>query len=192
MMTMNRTTVEQINDDTNEVVEVLDLSSHLHSKKAENNKVKNDKKLGPLSPPSALFCSFGRTKKIVAFRWLGVICAIFSGTVYPIMSYYFSQSFERLGTSTDSDSFMDDVTELAMVFLILGAIGFLFLTAQSTFLEIAASESAMDYKIQWFNSLLRQDMAYFDVKALSSQAMVVSSNAEKYKKLVSRCLFYLL
>lgn len=92
------------------------------------------------------------------FRWLGVICASVSGTIYPIMASYFSQSFERLGASTDSDSFLDDITELAMVFLYLGVIGFLSLTAQSTFLEIAASESAIDYKIQWFNALLKQDI----------------------------------
>jgi ATP-binding cassette subfamily B (MDR/TAP) protein 1 len=175
--------------DTAEGVEILDLSLPVDDKKADGQE-KDDKKLGPMSSPSAVFRSFGRTKKVVTFRWLGIICAIISGSVYPIMAFYFSQSFERLGASTDSDSFLDDITELAMVFLLLGAVGFLFLVAQSTFLEIAASESTTDYKIQWFNALLRQDMAYFDIKDVSSQATVVSSSAAKYKKYV--CLFFLL
>lgn len=168
--------------DTSEGVEVWDLSIPVsgESKNEEEGKGKN--KLGPLSPASAVFTSFGRTSKVIAFRWLGVCCSIVSGSVYPIMAFYFAQSFEKLGAAAGSDNFLEEITDLAMVFLLLGAVGFVFLVAQSTFLEIAASESTTDYKIQWFNALLRQDMAYFDIKDVSSQATVVSSSAAKYKK----------
>ena len=98
------------------------------------------------------------------------------------MAFYFSKSFERLGAQTDSEDFLDDITELAFIFLVLGAVGFVFLVAQSTFLEIASSESAADYKIRWFNALLRMDMAYYDIKDVSSQATVVAASAAKYKK----------
>jgi hypothetical protein len=53
---------------------------------------------------------------------------------------------------------------------------------QSTFLEIPASEATQDFKIQWFNALLRQDMAYFDINDISVQATIVSSNAARFKK----------
>lgn len=98
------------------------------------------------------------------------------------MAFYFSKSFEKLGASTEDSNFLSDITEMVIVFLILGVVGFVFLVWQSTCLEIAASESTADYKIQWFNALLRQDMAYYDIKDVSSQATVVSASAAKYKK----------
>jgi ABC transporter transmembrane region. len=170
-----------------EITKVFDLSSiGGNSKKKpggdDDADEKNNKdKLGPLSPASAVFLAFGRTEKIVLFRWLGALSAVVSGSVYPVMAFYFSQSFEKLGASTDGDNFMNEIKDLAMAFLVLGAAGFVSLVAQSFFLEIAASESTMDFKIQWFHALLRQDMAYFDIKDVSSQATVVSSCAAKYK-----------
>jgi hypothetical protein len=62
------------------------------------------------------------------------------------------------------------------------AVGFVFLCALSTFLEISATEAEIDFKNQWFNALLRQDMAYFDIKDVSSQATIVSANGAKLKK----------
>ena len=60
--------------------------------------------------------------------------------------------------------------------------GFVTLVGQATCLEIAASISTTDFKTQWFEALLRQDMAYFDIKDVSSQATFVSVNAKKYHK----------
>lgn len=153
--------------------------------KPETNEKKDKKEaeeVGPLSSALEVFSEFGRSPKVSLYRWLGVICSIVSGASYPVMAFYFSKSFEKLGAQTDSSSFLDDITEMAIVFVVLGAVGFVFLVLQSTFLEIAASESAADYKIRWFNALLRQDMAYYDIKDVSSQATVVAASAAKYKK----------
>lgn len=159
--------------------------------KPETNEKKDKKEaegVGPISSALEVFSEFGRSPKVSLYRWLGVICSIVSGASYPVMAFYFSKSFEKLGAQTDSSSFLDDITEMAIVFVVLGAVGFVFLVLQSTFLEIAASESAADYKIRWFNALLRQDMAYYDIKDVSSQATVVAASAAKYKKGTGRKL----
>lgn len=56
------------------------------------------------------------------------------------------------------------------------------MSIQSILMEITATESTMNLKKQWFDALLRQDMAYFDIKDISSQATIVSANAARYKK----------
>jgi len=162
-------------------IEVLDLSRRPPLpivKKDEEEK----KEVGPLSSASDVFTAFGRSGKVVALRWCGFACAMVSGSVYPIMAFYFSKSFEKLGASSDGDGFLSGITDMLIVFLILGAVGFVFLVGQSACLEIAASESTADYKMQWFNALLRQDMAYYDIKDVSAQATIVSASAAKYKK----------
>jgi ATP-binding cassette subfamily B (MDR/TAP) protein 1 len=40
----------------------------------------------------------------------------------------------------------------------------------------------LDFKTQWFDALLRQDMAYYDIKDVSGCATIISNNASKYKK----------
>jgi len=168
-------------------IEVLDLSRRPPLpivKKDEEEK----KEVGPLSSASDVFTAFGRSGKVVALRWCGFACAVVSGSVYPIMAFYFSKSFEKLGASSDGDGFLSGITDMLIVFLILGAVGFVFLVGQSACLEIAASESTADYKMQWFNALLRQDMAYYDIKDVSAQATIVSASAAKYKKGTGRKL----
>lgn len=89
---------------------------------------KDEKKdeLGPMTSFSAVFSKFGRTRKVKTFRFLGVLCSVLSGTIYPIMAFYFARSFEDLGGgggepgSEDGDGYMDQVRNLVFVFLILG------------------------------------------------------------------------
>lgn len=66
--------------------------------------------------------------------------------------------------------------------------GFVFLVAQAFCLEVAASDATTDLKVQWFNALLRQDMAYYDIKDVSAQATIVSANAARFKRGVGRKL----
>jgi ABC-type multidrug transport system fused ATPase/permease subunit len=150
----------------------------------ENKKddAKKEKETGPLAPVNHVFSSFGRTKKVSLYRTLGIICAMASGSVYPCMAFYFAKSFESLGAQASDGNYLSNITTMVYTFLVLGSVGFFFLVSQSTFLEISASEATQDFKIQWFNALLRQDMAYFDIKDVSSQATVVASNAARFKK----------
>jgi hypothetical protein len=49
-------------------------------------------------------------------------------------------------------------------------------------LETAAGEMAISLKEQWFQALLRQDLAYYDIQDVSGTAMIISTNGAKYKR----------
>ncbi len=159
--------------------EVIDLSKPT----GDAGKEKKKDETGPLASASDVFSKFGRTRKVKMLRFFGILFSIVSGSIYPLMAFYFARSFEDLSGQVDgSSSYMDGVRNLVYTFLILGAVGFVFLVGQAVCLEIAASDAQTDFKVQWFNALLRQDMAYYDIKDVSAQATVVAANANKFKR----------
>ena len=134
----------------------------------------------PLASVRQVF-SFGSGRKKRICLVLGIFCAIISGCVFPAMAFFFAQSFQRLGASTSTEDFLARVSQLAFVFMILGAIAFVFMTGHSTFIETAAVAMTLDLKTSWFKALLRQDMAYYDIKDISATATIISTNGQKYK-----------
>jgi ATP-binding cassette subfamily B (MDR/TAP) protein 1 len=159
--------------------EAIDLSKPVVKDEDDLNAKKKDE-AAPLAKMSQVFSKFGRTRKVAILRFVGILFSIISGCVYPIMAFFFARSFEDLGGG--GDDYMAQIRNLAYTFMVLGAVGFFFLVGQAVCLEIAASDAQTDLKIQWFNALLRQDMAYFDIKDVSAQATVVSANANKFKR----------
>ena len=59
---------------------------------------------------------------------------------------------------------------------------FVFMTLHGTLIDTAANEMTNSFKTQWFNSLLRQDMAYFDIMDISGAATIIGVNGMKYKQ----------
>jgi len=86
------------------------------------------------------------------------------------MAFYFAKAFEDLAAPTEYGSFMDGVREIAYAFMILGAVILVAMTVQSTCMETAAAEMTRNMKESWFEALLRQDMAYYDIQDVSGQA----------------------
>lgn len=62
------------------------------------------------------------------------------------------------------------------------------MTLQTTLLEMAAVEMTNNFKTKWFRALLRQDMAYYDLRDISGTATLVSTNAIRFKKGVGKKL----
>ena len=56
------------------------------------------------------------------------------------------------------------------------------MTGQAALLETASDIMTRDLKDKWFRALLRQDMAFFDIKDISGTATIISSNGAKFKK----------
>ena len=75
-----------------------------------------------------------------------------------------------------------------MSFLILGAISFVAMTGQAVLLETAAGQMTNHFKYVWFQALLRQDMAYFDLQDVSGTATIIATNGAKFRKGVGRKL----
>jgi ABC-type multidrug transport system fused ATPase/permease subunit len=107
------------------------------------------------------------------------------------MAFYFATAFEDLGADTASDDFMDTIRSLAITFMILGLILLVFMTMQSALMETAAGQMTRAMQSAWFEALLRQDMAYYDVNDMAGQAIILSTNGAKYKSkfnIVSICV----
>lgn len=58
---------------------------------------------------------------------------------------------------------------------------FVFMTLHGTLIDTAANEMTNSFKTQWFKSLLRQDMTYFDIMDISGTATIIGVNGMKYK-----------
>ncbi|KAL9186963.1 hypothetical protein ACHAXT_010683 [Thalassiosira profunda] len=117
----------------------------------------------------------------------GLACAAVTGMVYPAMAFVLSSTFRVLSVP-GSDQFRDDIRELAFIFMIIGAIAFAMTAAQITLLETAAEEMTYSLKTRWFDALLRQDMAYYDLQDVSGTAMLISTAGSRYKNGVGRKL----
>ena len=62
------------------------------------------------------------------------------------------------------------------------------MAAQSTLLETSAMEMTHELKMKWFRALLRQDMAYYDLRDIGGTATLLSSNAIKFNRGVGKKL----
>jgi len=144
-----------------------------------------EKKDDPLASARQVF-SFGAGRKKRVCLTLGLICSFVSGCIFPLMAFLFAKSFEDLGASATSEGFLAEVRKLAYYFMALGVAAFVCMSGQATFLETASGLMALDFKTQWFDALLRQDMAYYDIKDVSGTATIISNNGAKYKKGLGR------
>jgi ATP-binding cassette subfamily B (MDR/TAP) protein 1 len=141
----------------------------------------------PLASVKEVF-SFGAGPKKIICLVLGFFCAVVSGAVFPALAFLWSESFKDLGASTSGDDFLKNIRGLAFSLMILGAFAFVFMSGQAAFLETAAEDMTHSFKTQWFDALLRQDMAYYDIKEVSATATIISTNGAKYKKGLGRKL----
>ena len=60
------------------------------------------------------------------------------------------------------------------------------MTMQAALLETAAGEMAEAMKTQWFEALLRQDMAYYDINDVNGTAVILNVNGKKFRKYVTK------
>lgn len=58
---------------------------------------------------------------------------------------------------------------------------FVFMTLHGTLIGAASSEMTKNLKTKWFNSLLRQDMTYYDMTDVSATSTIIGTNGMTYK-----------
>ena len=90
----------------------------------------------------------------------------------------FASSFTNFSNGADAFG----IRRLAFIFVGLGLYAFVAMTLQSSFLETAAAEMTDTMKQEWFDALLRQDMAYYDVMDTSGIATIITTNGKKFKR----------
>jgi ATP-binding cassette subfamily B (MDR/TAP) protein 1 len=127
---------------------------------------------------------FGSGTKTVVIFVIGVIGALGNGAVYPILAYLFSNSFADI--SSASNDGLAQVRELAFTFLIVGVYALVMATIQTGCFEIVAYKASHNLRLQWFQALLRQDPAFFDVHDIGGIASNVGPAANRYRRGVGR------
>jgi len=131
----------------------------------------------PVANVSDVF-SFLESAQTKLLFFIGCVASIASGLVFPALAFLFSNSFSDLSTAQDDTT---GINEMVVTFLYLGAAAFIASMVQNALLEITASRAARSFSLRWFEALLRQDTAFFDVYDISSFASNITSNAQKIK-----------
>ena len=109
----------------------------------------------------------------------GCLAGVGNGAVYPLIAYVFSNSFSDLSGASQG---LDQIRQLAFYFMIVGIYAFVMGFLQSGCLEVVATRATRNFRRDWFDALLRQDAAYFDVYDISGIAASIQPNAIKYQR----------
>jgi ATP-binding cassette subfamily B (MDR/TAP) protein 1 len=100
------------------------------------------------------------------------------------LAYLFSSSFTDI--SSASNNGLEEVKTLAYTFLIVGVYALVMATVQTTCFEVVAFRATENLRLQWFQALLRQDPAFFDVYDVSGIATGVAPAANRFRRGVGR------
>jgi ATP-binding cassette subfamily B (MDR/TAP) protein 1 len=139
------------------------------------------KKEKPLASFSEVF-SFAKSSKSRTNLAIGLFASVLSGLIQPAIAIIFALSFENFANVVDSNG----LKWIVYSFLIVGIYAFLSMTVQTSFLETAAAEMTDTLKKEWFDALLRQDIAYYDVMDISGTATIINSNGIKFRRGLGR------
>lgn len=117
----------------------------------------------------------------------GCIGGFLNGLVYPALAYFFSTSFSDLsGASEAGANGIEPIREIAFYFMYIGIYALVVGTVQSWSFEIVSYEATQNLRLQWFNAMLRQDAAYFDVNDIGGMAGQVGPSSNKFRRGLGR------
>ena len=114
----------------------------------------------------------------------GCIGGFLNGLVYPALAYLFSSSFALIASAANSG--LSKVRDLAFTFLVVGTYALVVATVQSWSFEIVSFHATKKLRLQWFDALLRQDAAYFDVNDVGGIAGQIGPSSNKYRRGLGR------
>ena len=141
---------------------------------------KEKKKEEPMASVSETFSFvFACGPKVQVIFVIGCIAGILNGLVYPALAWIFSTSFSSIAGAADG---LSAIREIAFIFLGVGAYAMIAATIQSMCFEICAHHASRSFRLQWFEALLRQDCAFFDVYDVSGIAATIGGNSSKYRR----------
>lgn len=127
--------------------------------------------------------SFIRESKTQWLFGIGCLAGVGNGAVYPILAWMFSNSFSNIA---NTDSGLGPVRDVAVQFLWIGAYAFGCATIQTGCMEASATRATRQLRLKWFQSLLKQDSAYYDVQDISGIASTIGPQTNKYRRGLGR------
>ena len=119
--------------------------------------------------------------------WLfvaGSIAGILHGLVYPGLAFLVSNIFSDLQGSAESG--LGPVRTMAFAFMGLGAYSMISHIIKTWCFEIVSFKATRDLRLRWFQALLRQDAAYFDVYDISGTAASVQATSNRFRNGINK------
>jgi len=151
---------------------------------SNNKKKKTPKSMASLTRTFSFALDCGPQVQLLLV--VGLVAGIANGLVYPALAYLFSRSFTDIaGAQTQG---LESVRELAFTFLVVGVYALVAGLIQGWAFETVAYHASQRFRLTWFQALLRQDPAFFDVYDVAGMANQVGPNANKYRRGMGRKL----
>lgn len=104
--------------------------------------------------------------------------------MYPGIAWIFSKSFADIGAATMNG--LDPIKSIAYWLMGIGTYALIISTIQTMCFEIVAYRATNALRLEWFQALLRQDAAYFDVYDIGGLANTVGPASNKYRRGLGR------
>lgn len=156
--------------------ELFETVENIEKKKKE----KKEKKQEPMATVGETLSFVFACGPMVTFTFfMGCFAGICNGCVYPALAWIFSNSFTSIAGASDG---LKEVREIAFIFLGVGGFALIAGMFQTACFEIVAYHASRSFRMQWFQSLLRQDTAYFDVYDISGIAATIGPNSNQYRR----------
>lgn len=137
----------------------------------------------PLATIGEVF-SFVEDTQTKVYLALGFLFATIAGLALPASLFLFADVLGEV--SAVAEQGLDPVIEVVYTMMVLGVISLVAETMVVGFMETAADAMTVNLKRKWFQAVVRQDMAYFDLQDVSGTATIISSNGAKFKKGVGK------
>ena len=110
---------------------------------------------------------------------IGCVAAVGSGAVYPLLAWLFSGSFSILAGASNG---LQEVREIAFSFMGIGVFSMTMALFQTGCLDVVATRATRNFRTQWFQALLRQDTAFFDVYDVAGLSSTIGPNSAKFQR----------
>ena len=106
--------------------------------------------------------------------------------MYPALAYLLSNSFSDISAAATLG--LGPIRRIALLFFGVGLYALVVATIQSWSFEFVAYHAANQLRLRWFQALLRQDTAFFDIHDVGGLANQIGPSSNKYRRGVGRKL----
>lgn len=107
-----------------------------------------------------LFALADREDKILIA--IGLLTSLVNGTIYPIFSLLFGDMTNTFSPLNTNDEKLDQALTVMIKFIVVGCVGFVLSFIQFSCLSISSTKQTARFRLNYFQTLLRQDVKWHD------------------------------
>lgn len=119
---------------------------------------------------------------------VGTIGGIAHGLAWPALAYFLSRSYQTMSKVQSTSDPMHQIRHISFIFIGLGVYSLVTAFLQTFSFELVSRRASRLLQLEWFQALLRQDSAYYDVANVSGMAALVGPSTLLYTKGIGRKL----